>query len=48
MWFVTNGDILMRCPDDISCFVAVVGRDAKACISWGGGVDGEYVDKGRE
>ncbi len=23
-WFVTNGDILMRCPDDISFFLAVV------------------------
>jgi hypothetical protein len=24
MWFVTNGDILMRCLHDISCFLAVV------------------------
>jgi surface protein len=20
MWFVTKGDVLIRCPDDISCF----------------------------
>ncbi len=24
MWFVTNGDIRMICPDDISCFLSVV------------------------
>ncbi len=24
MWFVANGDILMRFPDDMSCFLAVV------------------------
>jgi hypothetical protein len=24
MWFVTNGDILMRFPDDIPCFFGVV------------------------
>ena len=24
VWFVTNGDILMRCPHDISCVLVVV------------------------
>jgi hypothetical protein len=24
MWFVTNGDVRMICPDDISCFLSVV------------------------
>jgi hypothetical protein len=24
MWFETNGDVFMRFPNDISCFLAVV------------------------
>ena len=52
MWFVTNGDILMRFPYDISCFLAVVRFLYEISFFWlrnledegeGEGVDGIYI-----